>query len=378
MSDSSDRPARPLLDPELLDRFLAGECAEAEAAIVRRTLMAHPEAARALARTLEELDDGAERPSAPDARASLAALRARQPAPTGPDLATLGQSAAADIGHMDPPWWEQRLRLRRGALMAAGVCLAALVGGAAIWGRRATSDGVQEASRLAGPTRTQGGALYVTAPGQRAEVLLRDGTRVRLAPASQLRVATDYGTGRRDVYLDGEAYFDVTHDARRPFTVFTANASAQDLGTQFSVRSYPGDGAVEVVVREGSVALSGVGPLEAGDVGRLTAKGRTDVRRGVDADSALGWLDGRLVFHDAPLADVLRDVGRWYDVDVSAEPALATLPFTGTLAGGSAAAAVELVAATLGLRVEHDGPRHVLQRELARTPIDTTAAPETH
>lgn len=351
--------------------------------------MAHPEAARVLARALEELDGGAARPAAPDARASLAALRARLSAPTGPDLAIPGPSvaasavqptvararSAASIGRSNPLWWGQRLRSRRGVLVAAGVCLAALAGGAAIWGRQPTSNDVQGESRLAEATRrTQGGALYVTAPGQRAEVLLRDGTRVRLAPASQLRVATDYGIGRRDVYLDGEAYFDVTHDERRPFTVFTANASAQDLGTQFSVRSYPGEGAVEVVVREGSVALSGVGPLEAGDVGRLTAKGRTDVRRGVDADSALGWLDGRLVFHDAPLADVLRDVGRWYDVEVSAEPALAALPFTGTLAGGSADAAVELVAATLGLRVEHDGSRHVLQRELARTPTDTTDA----
>jgi transmembrane sensor len=262
--------------------------------------------------------------------------------------------------------------------VAAGVCLAALAGGTAMWRRHATSRDLAGPVRLGAPTaRTEGGALYVTAPGQRAEVLLRDGTQVRLAPASRLRVATDYGTGRRDVYLDGEAYFDVTHDEHRPFTVFTANASAQDLGTQFSVRSYPGEGAVEVVVREGAVALSGVGPLEAGDVGRLTAKGRTDVRRGVDADSALGWLDGRLDFHDAPLAHVLRDVGRWYDVDVSAEPALAALPFTGTLAGGSADAAVELVAATLGLLVHHDGPRHVLRRELAPTLRDTAATPRT-
>ena len=371
--------------------------------------MVHPEAARALARALEELDGGAERPAAPDAGASLAALRARLGAPVdvprgestdGSSDTSIGAPAAADGATLAAPpaapavhpaaarapgrgartaepWWSRRPRAQRAALVAAGVCLAALVGGTAIRGRHPSPNGLREPARLANPTtRAQSGALYVTAPGQRAEVLLRDGTRVRLAPASQLRVATDYGTGRRDVYLDGEAYFDVTHDERRPFTVFTANASAQDLGTQFSVRSYPGEGAVEVVVREGAVALSGVGPLEAGDVGRLTAKGRTDVRRGIDADSALGWLDGRLVFHDAPLADVLRDVGRWYDVDVSAEPALAALPFTGTLAGGSADAAVELVAATLGLRIEHEGPRHVLHRGLVHTPSDAAAAPQ--
>src|SRR5256885_1096045 len=59
---------------------------------------------------------------------------------------------------------------------------------------------------------------YVTAVRERSELRLPDGTRVRLAPASKLRVATDFGVERRDVYLDGEAYFEVVHDEMRPFT----------------------------------------------------------------------------------------------------------------------------------------------------------------
>jgi ferric-dicitrate binding protein FerR (iron transport regulator) len=75
----------------------------------------------------------------------------------------------------------------------------------------------------------------------------------------------------------------------------------------------------------------------------------------------LGWLDGSLTFVDAPLGRVLEDMHRWYDVDVKlADPTLASLPFTGTLADVSPTAAVELVAATLGLEVRRAGARTTL------------------
>jgi ferric-dicitrate binding protein FerR (iron transport regulator) len=210
---------------------------------------------------------------------------------------------------------------------------------------------------------------YVTAPRERSELRLPDGTRVHLAPGSQLRAATDFGAERRDVYLEGEAYFEVVHDEHRPFTVFAGNTSTRDIGTAFSVRAYPQDSTVTVIVREGEVALSGAGRLRAGDVGRVSAEGRAIVQRGVQVDSLLDWMHGRLALTDAPLRDVVQDLRRWYDVDVElADSSIGSLPFTGTLNDASADAALERVAATLGLELHREGARVVLAPIPGRTP----------
>src|SRR5688572_9543978 len=78
----------------------------------------------------------------------------------------------------------------------------------------------------------------VTPNGQRATVTLGDGSRVVLNAGSRLRYAAAIARGSRDVYLDGEAYFEVTHDAARPFRVHAHGSVAHDLGTRFTVRAY--------------------------------------------------------------------------------------------------------------------------------------------
>jgi transmembrane sensor len=342
---------------ELLGRYLAGECSEGDAAIVRRYLMARPDEARVLSLFLERLDGVGPLTPASDAAASWRSLQQRM---HGAD-ASSGRGGGSDagrgtgaephrrgVGRRGRPFASQPRYWRR-ALVLAGCALAAAWVGV-VYERSSHGAPVP-------PTRR----TYATLSGERAELRLSDGTHVRLAPASRLSLSSDYASDRRDVYLDGEAYFDVVHDAGKPFTVFAGNASARDIGTTFAVRNYPEDGAVQVVVRSGEVALSGVGRLGAGDLGRLNADGRTSIRRGVNLDHVLGWLDGSLAYADAPLGRVLEDMHRWYDVDVRlADSALATLPFTGTLDDVSPTAALELVAATLGLDLRRDGNRSTL------------------
>jgi transmembrane sensor len=218
---------------------------------------------------------------------------------------------------------------------------------------------------------------FATANRERAELRLSDGTRVRLAPASRVQVAADYGERQRVVYLEGQGYFEVKHDASRPFTVYAGTTVARDLGTDFAVRSYAEDRAVQVVVRNGAVAMSGVGRLGAGDVGRLAVDGTASVTRGVAVESLLGWLDGRLVFRDAPLKTVLEELRRWHDADVRlADPALGSLPFTGVLTEASFRTSINLVAATLGLRVRRGDNRVTLDRigGLTPSPLSPAAA----
>jgi transmembrane sensor len=216
---------------------------------------------------------------------------------------------------------------------------------------------------------------FATANRERAELRLSDGTRIRLAPASRVQVAADYGEATRVVHLEGQGYFEVKHDSTRPFTVYAGTTIARDLGTDFAVRSYVEDGAVQVVVRSGAVAMSGVGRLAAGDVGQLGSDGTASVTRGVAVDSLLTWLDGRLKFHDAPLSAVLAELHRWHDSDVRlADPALGKLPFTGVLTDASLPSSITLVAATLGLLVRRTGDRFTLRRIGGLTPVSLSPA----
>jgi transmembrane sensor len=356
------------LDPDLLDRYLAGECSEDEVATVRRYLMAHPDAARGLERFLNDLDhaDASVRTPHTDLAWNDLAGRMRDGSQTHRRSTPSGTAPTRAFAVLTsrPRWWRQP------STIAAGLVAAGMIGVAVI---RSNAPPVTPAPPPPPPRPTP---TFETNNRERATLRLPDGTKVSLAPASRLRLAADYGNDRRDVSLDGEAYFDVTHDSLRPFTVFAGNASARDLGTQFLVRKYPEEPTVQVVVRKGSVAMSGVGRLGAGDLGRLAADGQASRRRGVAVGNYFAWLDGRLVFRDTPLSDVLLALKRWHDVDVQlADSTLGSLPFTGTLSDASFRSSIDLVGLTLGLRVRRDGSRVTLAPIESRTPLATPPAP---
>jgi ferric-dicitrate binding protein FerR (iron transport regulator) len=178
-----------------------------------------------------------------------------------------------------------------------------------------------------GHRRVTGGREYVTAAAQRERVTLADGSELALAPGSRVRLAADYGRLRRDVYLEGEAYFRVAHDAQHPFAVHARNAVAQDVGTRFDVRAYAETPAVQIAVTEGAVDIGIVGasreqPARAGDLA-LVADTAVSITHGIDVRAYVAWTEGDLRFRDTPLPEVAAMLGRWYDLDVDAsDPAL--------------------------------------------------------
>ena len=205
-----------------------------------------------------------------------------------------------------------------------------------------------------------------TRRGQRATVRLADGTRVDLGVASAIRYAPTYGRRVRDVFLEGEAYFEVAPDPKKPFTVYAANAITRDRGTKFGVSAYPGANQVEVVVVEGSVDLSGL-VLGAADLGRLDRRGRLRVEHGVDPAARLGWRTGRLVFRNTPLRDALPQLGRWYDADLRlGDSALGDYPLTASWRGEPLDRVLDLITAALHVRVARRGSTILLYRR--RTP----------
>lgn len=157
-------------------------------------------------------------------------------------------------------------------------------------------------------------ADYRTATGERKRVDLADGSGMVLNSGAAVDVA--YEDGRRHIrLLAGEAYFEVARDPDRPFEVQGGAASARALGTAFAVRA--GENETTVTVRHGRVAVAGA--ARPGEPSMLAAAERVRVTNGVagattrvDPNMALAWLEGRLIFRDRPLGEVVAELGRYH------------------------------------------------------------------
>lgn len=193
---------------------------------------------------------------------------------------------------------------------------------------------------------------YVTAAGQQVTVTLDDGTMVTLAPDTRLRYNVDPVRTRRDVYLDGEAYFNVVSANAAPFTVFAGNTSTQVLGTAFGVRNYRGDSITQVYVKNGRVAFSGVGVLDAGDVASLTTSGSSTLRRAQSIEGFRSWMDGYLTVEGEPFRDVLPRLERWYGISIHvADPRINDVRLTAVFRGKSISNLVAVLGGALEARV---------------------------
>ncbi|MFL5386338.1 MAG: FecR domain-containing protein [Longimicrobiaceae bacterium] len=217
----------------------------------------------------------------------------------------------------------------------------------------------------------------VTGKGEQVAVRLPDGTRVRLGVESRLSWPRWFGAGKRDVRLRGAAYFDVAHDAARPFTVYTDDAVTQVLGTRFTVRDYPGAEPARIAVTDGRVAVRsahGAGDAAAaailarGDAAEVAATGAPAVvRRAADERRDLAWTRGTITFQNAPVSDVAAEVSRWYDVDLQVpDPALAGRHLTITFDHEPLETVLQDMAAALGARVERRGLTVILTPAPAR------------
>ncbi|MBO6620398.1 MAG: DUF4974 domain-containing protein [Balneola sp.] len=158
----------------------------------------------------------------------------------------------------------------------------------------------------------------ITKKGEQKRFILSDGSKVTLAPDSKLRLSENYTTGNRDVFLTGEAFFNVISDPERPFKVHINGTITKVLGTQFNVISYPPDLSVEMAVLEGSVSVLAVKEnervfLKPGELGSYTPSKKITVRN-IDVNKYLGWMEGKLIFENQPLSQITDRLERWYNI----------------------------------------------------------------
>ena len=347
----------PDADWEAVARYLAGESSAAEAEAMRSWLADHPAEGAfvdALAQTVVPFADATDI----DVEAALARVHSRrEPAAARPIGVLRGTILAPGVRTRS----NERIRMPR-ATASAGASwrrrwpVAALAAAGVVFVAAMVVMRMGAAHRGGGTLA--GARTFSTSVGQRDSIVLADGSRVLLGPGSELRVAAGYGAARRDVELRGEGYFDVKHDAARPFSVRAGGASIRDVGTTFAVHD---DAAVglRVAVTSGAVQVRAAGHeanLVAGDVAVLTPDGALSSTRGGVRDDDLAWTRGSLVFHDASMAEVRADLRRWYGVELRVtDSTLAHRHLTATFAGEPIDKVLAVIALTLGGELTRHG-----------------------
>lgn len=174
--------------------------------------------------------------------------------------------------------------------------------------------------------------------GVQYRLVLPDGTKVWLNAASALSFPSAFTGPQRIVTLEGEGYFEVAANAEQPFTVQTAGSRIEVLGTRFNVKAYPGEPGMQAALLQGSVRIVAADGknrnMRPGEVATVHADNVIRIERDPDADQAIAWKEGMFAFRNADIPEILREIGRWYDVEIVYEGPVTHRRFTGKVSRG--------------------------------------------
>jgi len=194
-----------------------------------------------------------------------------------------------------------------GQVVQKGSVLARYEGGKVAYDARNSADKAIEYNTLA------------TARGGQYHLVLPDGTKVWLNAASSIRYPTAFNGKERKVELTGEGYFEVMDRKDQPFVVAVDGMNVKVLGTEFDVMAYPEEGSKKTTLVQGAVKV------ESGNEGRVlkpdeqsvvTKDGAMTVATGVDVESVIAWKLGFFQFKHTDLKTIMRQIARWYDVEI--------------------------------------------------------------
>jgi len=175
--------------------------------------------------------------------------------------------------------------------------------------------------------------------GETANFQFADQSRVQLNAGSSIRFPENFTGGKREVFLEGEAYFQVAEDKKHPFIVRTNDMDVRVRGTAFNVRSYPEEEFVETTVEEGKVEVSKPGreqisgkksTLKKGE--QLLYNSKTDtfsLTRNVDTRLYTSWREGQYRFKKARLDRLAKSIERLYDVNIDVAAEIKHLAYNG-------------------------------------------------
>ncbi|MEP6626369.1 MAG: FecR domain-containing protein [Ginsengibacter sp.] len=166
------------------------------------------------------------------------------------------------------------------------------------------------------------------------QLILADGSKVWLNAASSLRFPANFVGKERKVELIGEAYFEVAKNPAMPFKVKLNGMEVEVLGTHFNINSYADEAAIRTTLLEGSIKINRSNAsnlLKPGQQAMLDKDGKISVINDADLDEAVAWKEGKFQFDRADIHNVMRQLARWYNVEVEYKGTVAS-HFGGTIA----------------------------------------------
>ncbi|WP_375587773.1 FecR family protein [Flagellimonas aurea] len=174
--------------------------------------------------------------------------------------------------------------------------------------------------------------------GKRSFIKLSDGTKVWINSGSRLVFPVVFSKKTREVYLEGEAIFEVAHNANKPFRVKSSTQDIEVLGTVFNVSHYPDDQVMNTVLKSGSIKISYLDQKDKGFVmkpGTLSSFNRSENQvtvKQVDPNEYFSWRDGFISLNNNSLQDIVNRISRYYNVPIQVQGKnLEDLTFSGRL-----------------------------------------------
>lgn len=227
-----------------------------------------------------------------------------------------------------------------------------------------TSNGDKEAQSAAVRYNS-----ITTPKGGQYRIVLSDGTKVWLNAASSITFPTYFANGERRVETSGEVYFEVSKDKQKPFRVVSGEQELVVLGTHFDVNAYGDQQMIRTTLAEGSVNIHRLhsissATLSPGQQSQLMMGSNERIKvNTADIEEALAWKKELFVFNNTPLAEVMQQIQRWYDVELSYEGSKPSLYFTGVIPRDSnLSALLKVLEGTGGIKFGITGKRVIIRK----------------
>ncbi len=202
-----------------------------------------------------------------------------------------------------------------------------------------------------------------TPRGGQYQLTLADGSKVWLNAASSLRFPASFTGNERKVEITGEAYFEIAKNASMPFIVSANGLNVEVLGTHFNINSYADEAAITTTLLEGAVKVSKGNALQLlspGQQAQVTNNGPIRVSKIIDVEEVMAWKNGSFVFNSTDIENIMRQISRWYDVDVSFDGSISKELFSGIVSRTSKLSQVLKIMERAGVKFKIEGKRIVV------------------
>lgn len=300
----------------LLHKYLAGECDAVERRLVEKWLNENPENVQFMDSLKEIWKVKPTDTIEVDVQNAWQTFEMER-LPVA-EMERIGNDEHSFSGHYQKVERHNNLRFPRTILNAAAA--AAIIFFTVIFYQQITQQNVEVADERIDQ-------IIETDRGERTSVLLPDGSHIGLNADSKVIIPAGFPEESREIYLEGEAYFDVQSDKNKPFIVNSAHTFTRVLGTKFGVRAYNDEDRTHAVVEEGEVMVGyqhsdeGEVILKRNDLAKLShnPSADIDVQKVDNLDEYIGWRNGDLIFTNTPFDEVEKRLERWFDIELEIE-----------------------------------------------------------